>query len=291
MADTRSKPEIAIVGAGSLASALAPALKKAGYRITAILVRDSAASLRRGKRLAASLGAECVAVTQAGIAAPVVWFCVPDREILRAAQSLAKAAKWQGKVALHASGTMSSNELAALRQRGASVASAHPLMTFVRGSRPSLVGVPFAVEGDAAAVRAAYAIVRALRGNPWTIRAADKVAYHAWGTFASPLLIALLATTERVAKAAGVNQKTAREKMLPILAQTLANYATLGAPEAFSGPLVRGDVETVRGHLRTLRRVPAAHAAYLALARAATDYLPGKNRRELRRLLKDGAVL
>jgi predicted short-subunit dehydrogenase-like oxidoreductase (DUF2520 family) len=285
MAVTRRKPEIAIVGAGSLASALAPALKKAGYKIAAIIVRNSAASLRRGKRLAASVAAECVAGTQAEIGAQVVWFCVPDREIVAAAQSLAQA-NWKGKVALHASGALSSNELAALRQRGASVASAHPLMTFVLGSRPSLVGVPFAIEGDAAAVRAVCSLVRALKAEPWTIRAADKAAYHAWGTFASPLLIALLATTERVAKAAGVNQKTARENMLPMLAQTLANYATLGAPEAFSGPLVRGDVETVRGHLRTLRRVPKARAVYLALARAATEYLPGKNRGELRNLLK-----
>jgi predicted short-subunit dehydrogenase-like oxidoreductase (DUF2520 family) len=286
MAVARNKPEIAIVGAGSLASALAPALKKAGNTIAGIIVRDSVASLRDGKRLAASVGAECVTVARADITAQVVWFCVPDREIARAAQSLAQA-NWKGRVALHASGALLSNELAVLHKRGASVASAHPLMTFVRGSRPSLVGVPFAIEGDAVAMRTAYAIVLALRGKPWTIRAADKAAYHAWGTFASPLLIALLATTEGVAKAAGVNQKTAREKMLPILAQTLANYATLGASEAFSGPLVRGDVETVRVHLRTLRRVPAARATYLALAHAATECLPAKNRREMRRLLKD----
>lgn len=285
MAAARSKPEIAIVGAGNLASALALALRKSGYKVATIIVRNSPASLRRGRRLAANVGAECVTAARATIKARVAWFCVPDREIAHAAQSLERACDWKGRIALHPSGALLSSELVALRRRGASVASVHPLMTFVQGSRPSLVGVPFAIEGDPAAVRQARSIVLTLRGRPWTIRAADKVAYHAWGTFASPLLIVLLATTERVAEAAGASQKTAREKMLPILAQTLANYASLGAAEAFSGPLIRGDVETVRRHLQALRKMPAARAAYLALASAATQYLPGKNRAELRRLL------
>jgi hypothetical protein len=66
------------------------------------------------------------------------------------------------------------------------VGSVHPLMTFVRGSRPSLAGVPFAIEGDQKAVRAARAIVRDLRGRPFTIRKRQKEAYHAWGMFTSP---------------------------------------------------------------------------------------------------------
>ena len=85
----------------------------------------------------------------------LVWFCVPDREIARAARQLADAADWQGKVALHSSGALASDELRGLRLRGAAVASVHPLMTFVLGSVPSLKGVPFAFEGDPAAVRVA----------------------------------------------------------------------------------------------------------------------------------------
>jgi predicted short-subunit dehydrogenase-like oxidoreductase (DUF2520 family) len=159
-------------------------------------------------------------------------------------------------------------------------------MTFVRGSRPSLAGVPFAIEGDAAAVRAARRIVGDLGGTAYAIKKKDKVAYHAWGAFASPMLNALLATSERVAAAAGVKRIGARRRMIPILLQTLANYASFGAPGAFSGPIVRGDVETVRRHLQVLRRLPAARKAYAALAQAALEYLPAKNKRELKRLLE-----
>jgi predicted short-subunit dehydrogenase-like oxidoreductase (DUF2520 family) len=195
-------------------------------------------------------------------------------------------ADWHGKVVLHPSGALASDELQALRRRGAAAAAAHPLMSFVRRSSPRLAGVPFAIEGDAAAVRAARSIVRSLGGEAFPLRRKDKALYHAWGAFASPLLIALLATAERVAMAAGVGSTTAaRRRMLPILEQTLRNYGTLGPEEAFSGPLVRGDVATVQRHLRGLAKVPAAREVYLSLARAALQALPARNRELLEKAL------
>ena len=73
--------------------------------------------------------------------------------------------------------------------------------------------------------------------------------------------------------------------MTPILLQTLSNYVALGAANGFSGPILRGDVETVRRHLQVLRGASQAHEVYVALARAALEYLPGKNRSSLRQLL------
>jgi predicted short-subunit dehydrogenase-like oxidoreductase (DUF2520 family) len=281
-----AKPRIAIVGAGNLASALAVSLHGAGYRIDQIIVRESGESMRRARRLASEVAASAVAAVGAQIQAEIVWFCVPDAAIAGAAESLAKAANWRGKVALHSSGALASDELAVLQRRGAAVASVHPLMTFVRSSRPSLVEVPFALEGSLKAVRAARAIVLDLRGQPFTIRKQHKEAYHAWGMFASPLLTALLAASEHAAGAAGVSRKAARERMLPILRQTLANYARLGAPGAFSGPIARGDVATVEKHLSVLRGVPGAREVYVALARAALRDLPKKNRAGLEKILK-----
>jgi predicted short-subunit dehydrogenase-like oxidoreductase (DUF2520 family) len=280
------KPRVAIVGAGNLASALAVALHAAGYGIEQIVSRGSAASLRRARRLAHQVGARAVTASQAQIQAEIVWFCVPDAAIADAAESLAHAADWKGKVALHSSGALTSDALAGLRERGAAAASVHPLMTFVKGSRPPLVGVSFAVEGSPKAVQAARAIVLDLRGHPVAIRKRQKEAYHAWGMFASPLLTALLAVGERVAGAAGVSRKAARERMLPILRQTLANYARLGAPASFSGPIARGDVATVGKHLKVLLEVPDVREVYVALAFSALHDLPAKDRAGLEKMLK-----
>jgi predicted short-subunit dehydrogenase-like oxidoreductase (DUF2520 family) len=280
-----AKPRIAIAGAGNLAGALAVSLRGAGYGIELIVARGRTASVQKARRLGREVGAQVVVAARARIQAEIVWFCVPDGAIAEAAKSLLGAADWKGKVALHSSGALTSDELALLRERGAAVASVHPLMTFVRGSRPMLAGVPFAIEGSPNAARTARAIVRDLQAQPFSIRKNRKAAYHAWGMFASPLLTALLAASERVAVAAGVSRKAARERMLPILEQTLTNYAWLGAPGAFSGPIARGDVATVAKHLRVLQEVSGAREVYVALARAALRDLPAKNRAALEKIL------
>jgi predicted short-subunit dehydrogenase-like oxidoreductase (DUF2520 family) len=278
------KLRIAIVGAGNLGAALARSLQQAGYAIEVVIARPRRASLRKAQRLAEQVGAGAV-TDPSGVEAGLVWFCVPDAALASAAQLLAPTIEWKGRVAVHSSGALGSDELAALRRRGAAVASVHPMMTFVRRSRPSLAGVPFAIEGDAGAVRVSRRVVQDLGGLAYSIRKKDKAAYHAWGTFASPLFTALLATTEQVAIAAGVKGKAARQRMIPILLQTLANYASFGAAGAFSGPIVRGDVDTVRRHLGVLRGSSAAREVYLALAASALRYLPAKNKRLLKRLL------
>lgn len=272
-----AKPRIAIVGPGNLGSALAVALHVAGFGIEAIVGRSGG----NARTLARRVDARARDVSNADI----IWFCVPDAEIDRAAKRLASKFEWKGKIALHSSGALTSDELAVLRRKGAAVGSVHPLMTFVEGTWPLLAGVHFAIEGDAAAVKVARRIVRELGGHPYAIRQQDKAAYHAWGTFASPLLTALLATTERAAGLAGVRGKAARRRMGPILLQTLTNYLSLGAAKGFSGPIIRGDVETVRKHLRVLGRDPVAGEVYRALAQAALAYLPTKNAGALKRVL------
>jgi predicted short-subunit dehydrogenase-like oxidoreductase (DUF2520 family) len=279
------KPSIAIVGPGNLGSALAVRLHEVGYRIREILSSQRAASQKKGRALARAVGARFAFVPGALLDANVIWLCVPDREIASAAGFLARQTKWKRKVALHSSGALASDELQALRRKGAAVASLHPLMTFVSGCTPQLAGVPFAVEGDRAAVRLARRIVQDLKGELFTIPKHKKSAYHAWGAFTSPLLLAVLVTAERVAEIAGIDRKTARRRMLPIVRQTLENYARNGPEGAFSGPLIRGDVETVAKHLHALSRVGRARDVYLALARSALANLPVHNRKLLHKIL------
>jgi predicted short-subunit dehydrogenase-like oxidoreductase (DUF2520 family) len=279
------KPRVAIVGPGRLGTALAQELRRAGYRISEIVSRNSLASRRKARVLANKVHT-VAPMANPRLDAALVWFCVPDREIAKAARQLAPITDWKGKIAFHSSGALASDELQALRRRGAAVASVHPLMTFVHASVPSLHGIPLALEGDAKATRMARQIALDLGAEAFSISKSKKSVYHAWGGFTSPLLIALLVTGERVAHAAGLSPADARKKMLPIVRQTLANYAKLGPAGAFSGPIVRGDAQVVRRHVKELKKIPGAKDVYLALARAGIRYLPSRNRKELEKLLK-----
>jgi predicted short-subunit dehydrogenase-like oxidoreductase (DUF2520 family) len=287
------KPTVAIVGAGSLATFLATAVHQAGFTIAEIVARDSPPSRRRARALAKKVGAQPVAACSAVLDATLLWLCVPDREIRGTALALAEhlmngaSARQRNGVhfAFHSSGVLLSRELDPLRKAGAAIASVHPLMTFVPGAYPSLIGVPFALEGDAAAMRVARRIVRDLGGKSFRLPTKRKAAYHAWATMTSPLLLAFLVTLEEAAGVAGLTREEARRKSLPIIRQTLANYSRLGPSHSFSGPLIRGDAETVAKHLAVLKKHPGARRVYVALAQAALRGLPVNNRQELKRLL------
>jgi predicted short-subunit dehydrogenase-like oxidoreductase (DUF2520 family) len=159
------------------------------------------------------------------------------------------------------------------------------MMSFVHHGAEATFEVPFALEGDAKALRVAKRIVRDLGGESLPISAANKPLYHAFGAYLSPLIIANLALAERIGIKAGVPKHFVRQASAPILATTVFNYITLGAAAAFSGPLVRGDVETVRKNLAALQGVPDAEAVYRALARSALRTLPVGNKKQLARLL------
>jgi predicted short-subunit dehydrogenase-like oxidoreductase (DUF2520 family) len=295
------KPSVAIVGAGNLATSLALALNDAAFTITEIVARNSPRSRHRARTLAAKVGARAVVTNSAALDATLLWLCVSDREIRGTASALAAhlparaSADKKGRVqsgssgvphfAFHSSGALLSRELGPLRRVGVAIASVHPLMTFVAGAHPSLKGVPFAIEGDDVATQVARRIVRQFGGESFSLPAARKAAYHAWATLTSPLFVAFLVTIEEAARAAGFTPQDARRKSLPIIRQTLANYARLGPARSFSGPLIRGDAETVSKHLAVLRKHPGAREVYVALARAALRGLPVKNKNGLKKLL------
>lgn len=282
------------MGAGRLATVLAAALRGAGYRITEVVPRDRPPSRAVARTLAGKVGARGVTASTATLDADLLWFCVPDREIRGAAAELADriaALKSEGspstiRFAFHSSGALVSRELESLRKLGVAVAAVHPLMTFVPASRPSLEGLPFALEGDSAAKKLAAKIVGALGGEYFLVADRRKVAYHAWATMLSPLLLAYLVTLEDAARSAGLRREEARRLSLPIIRQTLENYYHLGPQDSFSGPFIRGDVETVAKHLGLLKKSSTTRAVYKALGRAALAGLPVKNRNQLRRLLE-----
>lgn len=261
-------------------------MRRVGYRVEEVVARGRASSLNRAKAIARQASARAVRIEKATLGADLIWLCVPDQSITPVAEVLAAVGKWKGKTVFHSSGALPSSELAPLSQAGAHVASVHPMMTFSGGAPSFLRGVHFAVEGDDKAVRVARGIVRDLGGHLFPIRAGSKPLYHASGSFASPLLVALLATAESVAAKAGIPRKDAAALLRPLVAQTVHNYFCDGARVAFTGPLTRGDVATVRKHLELLKAVPLARSAYVVLARAATHSLPVARRAELLRSLK-----
>jgi predicted short-subunit dehydrogenase-like oxidoreductase (DUF2520 family) len=281
-----------IVGAGRLGTSLAAALARRGWQLEVIVDREARAA-RESRRILGQ-GRTSTALAAAAKARGAVIIAVPDGAVGRVASALARSdASWTGRNVFHTSGLLPSAILAPLAGRGARVASLHPVQAFPRKDMPASIfeGITWGLEGDAAAVTAAEKIVRALRGNVLLLSAKDKPAYHAACALASNALIALEWTAARVLGRAGVPEEDAFGTLLPLVQGTLQNVKSFGLKKAVTGPVLRGDVATVKKHLEALRGDAGARRVYAVLGRqllrlATMKDLPAGRVRALKRLLE-----
>jgi predicted short-subunit dehydrogenase-like oxidoreductase (DUF2520 family) len=257
---------------------VALALVARGWTPVAVAGRapDSPSTLAVAERL----GARAVDVVDAGHEADLVLVATPDGAIADTALALAPEAR-PGALVLHLSGACGVDELHKLQAERPDVAvgALHPLQSLPSVARglERLPGSWCAVDGPPAVERLALS----LGMRPFRVAPGARAGYHAAATIASNHLVALLGQAVRVAEAAGVPP----EALLPLVRASVDNVAALGADDALTGPVARGDADTVARHLATL---PADERdAYRALAREALR-LTGRDDAPLRDLLLDG---
>jgi len=281
-----------IVGAGRLGTALAAALVRRGWRAAAIVDRDARAA-RESRRIVGG-GRASTSLAAAARAGGTVVIAVPDEAVGGVAAALAVAAgSWAKRDVFHTSGLLPAGVLGPLAERGARIASLHPVQSFARKDVPPSVfeGITWGLEGDAAAFEEAERIVRALRGHVLLLSARDKAVYHAACALASNAFVALEWTAAEVLGKAGVPEDGAPGLLLPLVQGTLQNVKSFGLEKALTGPVVRGDAATVRRHLEALESDPAARDVYRVLGKqilrlAARRGLPAGRIRAMKRLLE-----
>lgn len=282
-----------IVGAGRLGTALGAALAGKGWQTEAIVDRDARAA--RESRRIVGRGRASTSLAAAAKAGGTVIIAVPDDAVAGVAAALARApGSWAKRNVFHTSGLLPADALRPLAERGAWVASLHPVQSFPRKDvAPSVFeGITWGFEGQAAAFPEAERIVRAFRGHVLLLSAKDKAIYHAACTLASNAFVALEWTAAGILGRAGVPGEDALSLLLPLVQGTLQNVKSLGLEKALTGPVVRGDVATVRKQLKALEADPAAREVYRVLGKQILRLI-GKRRipagrvRVLKRLLED----
>ena len=257
--------DVGVVGAGRVGTALAVALRRAGHRIAAASAVSQASRERVERFLPGTV------VLQPGevvAAADLVLLTVPDDALGGLVRGLAATGvPLAGRMLAHASGRHGLAVLQPAADLGALPLALHPVMTFT--GRPDdadkLAGISFGVTAPDVLRPAAEVLVMEMGGEPVFIAEADRDLYHAaLAGAANHLVTQVVQATDLLARA-GVKHPA---RMLgPLLSAALDNALRLG-DAALTGPVARGDADTVAGHLDALRAAaPEALPAYLALAR------------------------
>jgi predicted short-subunit dehydrogenase-like oxidoreductase (DUF2520 family) len=263
----QSSRAIGLIGPGRAGVGLALALARAGYSVS--LHGRTKKSLP--KPLTLTVGDDAKAPPWIG-AVDVVILAVRDDAITPLAMALAKArAIAERHVVLHLSGVQGQEALGPLVPTRAALGSFHPLQTIVEPERAPerLKGAWAAVEGMPRAIEASERIATDLGMHPFRIATKSKAIYHAGAVFASNYLVVVEAVAQRLLRHAGLSDADAWAALRPLVEGTLENLSRHEPREALTGPVVRGDTDTIARHLQSLAVDDAK--LYRALGRAALE--------------------
>jgi predicted short-subunit dehydrogenase-like oxidoreductase (DUF2520 family) len=259
------RPRIGFIGAGRVGTALGVAFARAGWQVTGVASRDEARRKRFTQLVPDARGfAEAHAVLDE---ADLIFLTVPDDSIAAIAGSLRL---YSGQALVHTSGALPAAVLAGALAAGTSAGSFHPLIAFADLDRAlaALPGATIALEGDETLLPMLAELAESIGAQPVLVQSTGKAAYHAAAMLAAGGLVGLLDAIVDVAAGAGLDEAAALRVYAPLAHGALTNAQELGVEQALTGPFVRGDVGTVRGHLEALRRwAPGALALYVAIAR------------------------
>jgi predicted short-subunit dehydrogenase-like oxidoreductase (DUF2520 family) len=263
---------VGVIGAGRAGTALGAALARAGHTVVAASA-VSDASVDRARTVFP--GAVIAEPGQVLRRADLVLLTVPDDVLPGLVAGLAATeAPVEGRLLAHASGRHGLAVLEPVARRGGLPLALHPVMTFTGRSDDvdRLSGTCFGVTAPEVLRPAAEALVIEMGGEPVFISEEHRDLYHAALAGAANHLVTLVAQAEDLLRAAGVADPA--RLLGPLLAASLDNALLLG-DAGLTGPVARGDAETVAAHVAALSATPsaspAAVAAYIAMARLTAD--------------------
>jgi predicted short-subunit dehydrogenase-like oxidoreductase (DUF2520 family) len=272
---------LVLAGAGRAGAAFARSWKGAGGAIDRVIVRDASKDLPPGLEGVARVTAEAP-----GPACELLVLAVPDDAIARLAAELAP--RLSCACAVHLSGALASDILKPFADRGAAVASVHPVRPFTGSAGEDWRGAFVAIEGPPDGAATGERIARAVGARPHAIAPGAKPLYHASASLAAGGAAAVLAVAVRGWVEAGIPEDVAREALSALAVRAVEAIGRRSFAEAFTGAVARRDVGTVQAHAEALGGRPEVLVLYRTLANEILSRTPGRGKEsEILRILAD----
>ncbi len=259
---------VVVLGAGRVGSAIGVLLHSAGLHVAAVTTRSPATAEYVASRTGAQAGTDNAAAAARG---DIVFVTTNDDAIAGVVAEAAEAGAFRpGQLVVHMSGALSLAVLAPAAAEGAAIGSAHPMQSFATADDAlrMIRGSVFGVTSGPGSRDTIEALVQVLGGQAVTIADENKVLYHAAAVMASNYLVAIEDVAVELLAHAGFDEASALGALRPLAVGTIGNVNEIGTTRALTGPIVRGDTGTVRGHVEALRGLPGDELQlYRALGR------------------------
>lgn len=229
----------------------------------------------------------------------IVFLAVPDGAVSETAARIARADSSEATSFVHCSGALGLAALAPLSDHP--VGSFHPLQSFPAPRPPeAFQGITVAVDATSTALERRLAqLARDIGARARHVGDGERALYHAAAVFASNYVVVVVAEAVKALAAAGWAEKEAVQALIPLIRGVVDNIASAGPAAALTGPIKRGDVDTVMRHLQALKPLPGQpplQAVYRMLGQVALELAkeegldPAAARRTNRALTQDVAA-
>lgn len=249
------KDNLIIIGAGKIAYSLVPALSDKGYKIKAIISNR----IKGAKELASKLK-----ISEYGddpekikIKKGVFILAVPDNQIKSAAERYSKIKiDFRHSLFIHLSGSNDISLLNCLALKKAQIASFHIMQTFPSKRRKNIKNSFAAVETNSKeTAEYLFKVASDLELKPFCIESQYKTLYHLTGVFASNFINAVLFQSKQLFDLLELKQYSFNRILSPLFNSTIKNIKVTSPAKALSGPVERGDLNTVKKHIRAIKQL------------------------------------
>ena len=258
---------VGVIGVGRVGAVLGAALRRAGHHVVGVHGRSDISRVRAEALLP---GVPLLPMNEVAADCDLLIIAVADDAIGAVVEEI-QSDLHIGQYVLHVSGRHGLQVLASVRAQGALPLAVHPVMTFTGTSLDldRLEDCPFAVTADPITIAVASALVIEMGGAPIVVDEGARSLYHAALTHGANHLITVVGQTMQLLRAAGVSEPEALTG--PLLRSSLDNALRLG-DAALTGPVARGDVDTVSAHLEVIAQQDLSIAkTYAGLAAATAE--------------------
>ena len=252
---TQKKPhhKLSVIGCGKVGKTLAALFYSRGVFCIDSIINTTVES---SNRAAEFIGAGKASIDFADVCdSSVIMISVPDDEIYPCAKKLAEyECVTPGTVVFHCSGFCSSEVLDPLKAQGCITASIHPVKSF-SDSRLALENfdkTPCAIEGREPALRFLTQSLNAIGGDVFIIEAHNKPLYHSAAVFLNNYIVALMNASLTLLKKSGLSDDQSNAVAKALAPAAVDNVLRIGAASSLTGPVARGDVETVKSEIEAL---------------------------------------
>ncbi len=247
-----NRDPIAIIGLGKVGTAVGYLLRNAGYEIVAV-ADPSPEALDRG--VGYTGGIACKSPLQAARSSRSIFITTPDDIIHTVCAEIARGGGFApGMRVVHMSGAGGLGLLAPARNSGAQIGTIHPLQSFaeIEGVIETIPGSTFSITAEGEIRDWAVRIVRDLGGTSFFVADRDKPLYHAAACMASNYLVTLMNLVKEIYGNLGMEEGDAIRSFWPLVRGTIRNIEERGTEQSLTGPIARGDIGTIQGHLKAL---------------------------------------